>query len=124
LCEGSYYQQRGGYDQAKNQIIPASSVETVSKLLGYANLIQNGMLLECELASGGVYVGGPEGYAKVSARQREESKKWQLLLQLDSIQTERYELLWGDEGRIYFYIRIDDLKALHFEDCWLILQCY
>jgi len=124
LCEGFRYQQRDGYDQAKSQIIPASGEGAISKLLGYANLIQNGMLLECELASSGVYVGGPEGFANVSARQREESKKWQLLFQLDSIQTERYELHWGDGGRIYFYIRMDDLKALNFEDCWLILQCY
>ena len=96
----------------------------INKLFGYANIIQNGMLLECELAASGVNVGSSDGYKNVSAQQKENSKKWQLLFQLDSIQTEKYEMLWGDVGRIYYYINIDDLKMLNFDNCWLILQCY
>ena len=30
---------------------------------------------------------------------------------------------WGNVGRIYYYINIDDMKTLNFDNCWLILQC-
>ena len=111
------------YDEAKNTIVVENEDEAITKLLGYANVIQNGMLLECELASNGVFVGNSDGYANISTQQKENSKKWQLLLQLDSILTGEYEMLWGDVGRIYFYINTDDLNAMNFNNCWLILQC-
>jgi len=98
--------------------------EEINKLLGYANIIQNGMLLECELTTSGLNTGGPEGYANVTALQKENSKKWQLLFQLDSMQVDGYEMMWGDGGRLYFYIKADDLAQLDFDNCWLILQCY
>jgi len=47
-----------------------------------------------------------------------------LLFQLDSIMTKDYEMLWGDSGRIYFYVNSDDLANLNFDNCWLFLQCY
>jgi uncharacterized protein YwqG len=122
--EGFDYKQWDEYDKAKSKLILESDEETVSKLLGYANLIQGGMLLQCELTTSGINTGNSDGYSNVSAQQKEDSTKWQLLFQLDSIQTDKYEMLWGDVGRIYFYIEIDDLKALNFENSWLILQCY
>jgi len=98
--------------------------DTINKLLGYANVIQHGMLLECELVSGGVCLGGPDGYANVTAEQKENCTKWQLLFQLDSIDADGFEMLWGDSGRLYFYINSDDLAKQNFDNCWLILQCY
>lgn len=32
-------------------------------------------------------------------------------------------MMWGDLGRLYFWIRDDDLAARRFEKAWLILQC-
>ena len=123
MHEGFDYKQWDEYDKEKNKLIPESDEEPVSKLLGYANLIQSGMLLQCELTSSGINTGNSDGYANVFVQQKEDAKKWKLLFQLDSIQTENYEMLWGDVGRIYFYIHSDDLKALDFENSWLILQC-
>jgi len=74
----------------------------VNKLVGYANIIQNDMLIEF----------------------KEDTSEWRLLFQLDSIVTKNYELLWGDSGRIYFYVNSDDLANLNFDNCWLFLQCY
>ena len=112
------------YDAARG----ADSVEKktdgrINKLLGYADLVQGDMLLEGELTAGGINTGDPDGYANISAEQKENSKNWRLLFQLDSICTDEYELLWGDMGRIYFYIKDEDLRNLNFEDCWLVLQC-
>ncbi len=100
-------------------------VENISKLLGYADVIQNGMLLECEEVTNGVYTGsGMEIEPDELENYEKECVQWQLLLQLDSIETNDYEMLWGDMGRIYFYIRRSDLQNMNFDNCWLILQCY
>ena len=96
-----------------------------SKLLGYADLIQGGMLLGCELSTNGIYSG--DAKIKVTDEEIQQYKKnckqWQLLFQLGSLDLGDYELMWGDMGSIYYYIKIDDLKKLKFDDCWLVLQC-
>jgi len=112
------------YDMARGlDPVDGKPDERINKLLGYADLVQNGMLLECELATNGINTGDPDGYANISAEQKENSKNWRLLFQLDSICTDEYEMLWGDMGRIYFYIKDEDLQNLNFGNCWLVLQC-
>ena len=67
------------------------------------------------------------GWDNVTPRDRQESidrsKDWQLLFQLDSVSDDDFELMFGDCGRIYYYIRKDDLAAKNFDNIWLILQC-
>lgn len=101
----------------------------VSKLLGWANPIQGNMTMECELVSRGYYLGS--GWDDVTPLDRQEAEQWSagdwlLLFQLDSIlddNDDNFELTLGDGGRIYFYIRREDLAARNFDDVWLILQC-
>ena len=100
-----------------------SEEDKISKLLGYADLVQGSMLLECELTANCTNPDMPILFSTASPQQKEHSKKWTLLFQLDSIETKDYELLWGDVGRIYYYINADDLKEQNFNNCWLILQC-
>lgn len=94
------------------------------RLLGYPQNIQDSMERECQLASHGVYCGGPDGYqGELAALLEPGAADWRLLLQVDSDE-ESLGWLWGDSGRIYFWIRQQDLKALQFDKAWLILQCY
>ena len=51
------------------------------------------------------------------------SEEWTLLFQLDTVRKNGFELMFGDDGRIFYYIRKDDLKNKNFENIWLILQC-
>jgi len=95
----------------------------INKLFGYADLVQGSMLLECELTTNGINTGDSNWYANISTEQKANSKNWRLLFQLDSICMDEYEMIWGDMGRIYFYIKDEDLRNLNFEDCWLVLQC-
>jgi hypothetical protein len=44
---------------------------------------------------------------------------WQLLLQLDS-EPEPAEMLWGDAGRVYFWMRAADLRSIRPEAAWAI----
>jgi uncharacterized protein YwqG len=96
----------------------------IHKLLGYANVIQSDMLLECEMVSKGVYCGAPPDVSDEELAKHEENRhNWQLLLQLCTIEDEGFEMMWGDCGRIYFFIKKEDLQKLNFDDCWLVLQC-
>ena len=91
---------------------------------GYPKPIQGAeMELECQLASNGIYVGDPSGYQdpRVAAL-REGAKDWRLLLQVDS--DDDLNVMWGDVGMIYFWVREQDARRGDFTKTWLILQCH
>jgi uncharacterized protein YwqG len=92
-------------------------------LFGYPMPVQgNGMDLECQLASNGLYCGDATGYQDPKAKTLEAGRSdWMLLFQLDT--DDDTGMMWGDCGMIYFWIRKQDLKEGRFDKCWLILQC-
>lgn len=95
----------------------------INKMFGYADTIQNEMELECELVTNGLYCGDPSGYNDPLAKKLEpNSKDWILLLQIDS--NSENEMMWGDSGRLYFWIKKQNLIEKKFDDAWFILQCY
>jgi hypothetical protein len=75
---------------------------TAHKLLGHADAVQGPMEPECERLAG--------------------AGKWRLLLQLESDDTAG--MMWGDAGRLYFWIRDEDLQAGRFDRTWTVLQCH
>lgn len=103
--------------------------EEEHKLLGWPDVIQSSMPVGCDLASQGYWMGGggqgipipeePLERALESAKDR-----WVLLLQLGHVSSGDFKLMFGDMGRIYFYILKEDLAAKRFDQVWLILQCY
>lgn len=94
----------------------------LNKLLGYSDNIQNDMELECELVTNGLYCGDPSGYNDPRAKELEpNAKNWRLLLQIDS--NEENGMMWGDVGRLYFWIKKDDLLNQNFDKSWFSLQC-
>ncbi len=98
-----------------------------TKLLGYPDVIQNPMEYECETVTRGYSTGSPEDSKKITKDEkediREKAKEWMLLFQMGTVSTEGYELMFGDCGYIYFWIRKEDLLARRFDRIWLILQC-
>lgn len=99
--------------------------EPCPKLLGWANIIQNCMAFECELVSRGYYLGD---WKAIPREEIKDAKKhccdeWLLLFQLSTMENDDFELMFGDCGCIYFYIRKEDLEARRFDKTWLILQC-
>ena len=114
----SYCEQIGNVSQTQNE---------VSKLLGWADVIQNSMTIECELVSQGYEMGyGVQDIPKTVIEQAEQTslEQWQLLFQLDTVENDTFCLMFGDCGRIYYYIKTEDLKQKRFENHWLVLQCY
>jgi uncharacterized protein YwqG len=94
----------------------------VHRLLGHPDPIQGDMQVECQLASNGVSCGNPSGYRDPRAAVlRRDAGDWRLLLQIDS--DEDAGMMWGDVGRIYYWIRAEDLRQHDWQLSWLILQC-
>lgn len=92
-------------------------------LLGYPQPIQDEMRLQCQLVTNGLYCGNSTGYEDPRAEVLAEgAKEWRLLLQLDSDE-EGPGWMWGDLGRLYWWIRESDLAARRFDATWLVLQC-
>jgi uncharacterized protein YwqG len=94
------------------------------RLLGYAEPIQNPMELECEMVTNGLYTGDSRSYSDVRRNEFERSSRsWHLLMQIDT-EVEQSDMMWGDGGRLYIWIKEDDLAARRFEKAWMISQCY
>jgi uncharacterized protein YwqG len=49
------------------------------------------------------------------------TKNWRLLMQIDT--DDDGGMMWGDCGRLYFWMTDDALQRRAFEECWMILQC-
>lgn len=97
--------------------------ERLGRMLGYPDQIQGNMQVECELVSRGINLEDDIDLSHMDIEQMEASaRKWILLLQVES--SSLTEMMWGDEGRIYFWIKKEDLEALRFDQIRLILQCY
>jgi uncharacterized protein YwqG len=93
------------------------------QLLGRPAQVEGDMRLECQLVSHGLYCGDETGYSDPRAKALEAgAADWRLLLQVDT--DDEAGMMWGDCGRLYFWIREDDLRERAFENSWMILQCY
>ena len=93
------------------------------QLLGHPDQIQGDMRVEAQLVSNdmnsgdGRVVDDPR-YESVAAR----AGDWRLLFQVDTDEAGP-GWMWGDAGRIFYWIRSDDLAAARFDAAVLLLQC-
>lgn len=112
-------------DSEIDKYIEITSTEGSSnKILGYSDNIQGEMELECQLVTNGLYCGDSSGYNDPKRKELENgSSDWRLLLQIDS-EYDKTGTMWGDGGRLYFWIRQQDLGELNFEKSWVVLQCF
>ena len=93
------------------------------QLLGWPTLIQNEMELECQMVTNGIYMGNTSGYKHPRRAELEKNAQdWILLLQVDS--DDDAQMMWGDVGMLYFWIRRQDLERSDFGNAWCILQCH
>lgn len=90
---------------------------------GYPFPVQgDGMELEVQLASNGLYCGDASGFRDPRAQSlMAGASDWRLLLQLDS--DDDAGVMWGDCGTLYVWVRAQDASRGRFDEPWLILQC-
>lgn len=101
--------------------------DLMHRTLGWADLIQNNTTWKCEMFSQG-YSFGPE-YMKIPEEIRNGSKlpsvhRWKLLFQIGTVKEDNFTLMFGDAGKLYFYIPEEDLKARRFDRVCGEMQCY
>ncbi|MCC6574059.1 MAG: DUF1963 domain-containing protein [Planctomycetes bacterium] len=89
------------------------------RLFGYPNIIQNSMEDECETTCGDISANSREEW---DAKMQSRVGDWLMWLQFDS--DDSLHCMWGDAGRLYFWIRKQDLAPARFDRGWMCLQCY
>jgi uncharacterized protein YwqG len=95
---------------------------TIHRLLGHPDPVQGDMQVECQLVTNGLYCGDSSGYQDARAKElRGGAAEWRLLLQVDS--QDEAGMMWGDVGRIYYWIKHSDLLRRDWDLSWLVLQC-
>jgi len=126
------YETFEGYDELNDNFFDnyydfyeeyMDSLESHTKLLGYPDVVQNAMEEECVEVTRDFDMEAVKASPK---KYKEEIKKaaenWILLFQMDTVESDDYELMFGDSGHIYFWIKKEDLKNKNFDNVWLILQ--
>jgi hypothetical protein len=98
------------------------------RLLGHADVVQNPMILDCEVESSNF----PYDYERLCdvddpltqrlIRQARDSE-WTLLLQIDSV-SGADNMMWGDGGTYYWWIKRDDLLRCDFSAVRHEFQCH
>ncbi|MCY1456712.1 hypothetical protein D9M71_739500 [compost metagenome] len=79
------------------------------------------MQLEAQLVSHGIHCGDPSAYQDARRAALDAGKQdWMLLIQVDSDD----DLMWGDSGVLYLWIRVSDREVLNFSETFVALQCY
>jgi uncharacterized protein YwqG len=105
------------YNRAADELAKSGS-----RMFGWPYLIQNdGMEEEAQDMFMRVWGGSP-GVRPPLEELKAGGKDWRLLLQLDNGDDDPF--LFGDSARLYFWIREPDLKALKFDNIWMISQSY
>ncbi|MFF2089777.1 YwqG family protein [Paenibacillus sp. NPDC058174] len=89
----------------------------INRLMGHPDQIQGDMQRSCEIAYGS-YTDNELDKADFI----KSALKWRLLLQIDS-EEEKTGIMWGDVGRIYYWIHEDDLAQLRFDRVFCEMQC-
>lgn len=94
------------------------------RLLGCAEPVQGEMRLECELVTNGLYCGDETGYKDPRAKELEKNEhQWRLLMQIASDE-KNSDMMWGDLGKLYVWIKDEDLRSGNFHRSWFIMQCH
>jgi uncharacterized protein YwqG len=96
-------------------------VGEMHRILGYPDIIQDNMEVECETAINKIFY-SDQVERNEPKTLKSNAKEWRLLFQIDTNETS--EMTWGDCGRLYFWIKKDDLLNKNFEKSWFGLQCY
>lgn len=96
-----------------------------SRLLGNSDNLQGPMRAQCALATQSASSLANQSFDSEQATTlaQQAAGEWELLLQLDSHEEEA-GMMWGDMGRLYFWVKRADLTRRDFSEVVQFLQCY
>jgi uncharacterized protein YwqG len=110
-------------ENLQNAMTHLSGHQILGKTEGVQHSYES-MQLQCQFVSNGIYMGGGGGpvFDEFKAKQLESGiSDWRLLLELGS--DDNAGLDWTEWGRLYFWIREEDLLHSHFHNVWALFQC-
>jgi uncharacterized protein YwqG len=95
------------------------------RLFGHPDAIQGCMQRIIQFESRGEKL--PQGVYSYYEHPRADelipgSSNWKLVLQLDS--DERLDVMWGDNGRLFFWMHEESIRNRQWNEAWVKLQCY
>lgn len=94
-----------------------------NKLLGHSDNMQGAMESVCQLATNGIYCDSSAHKDPRAEALEKDCCDWKLLMQIDS--NDELGMMWGVNcGRLYLWIREQDLANRNFDNTWLIYQEY
>jgi uncharacterized protein YwqG len=113
------YEQILDYEVQKAMTRSSSTLTITHRIGGYPDVLQpTDMPSEADLLSKGIF---PYQDGVLLQDVDVNRDAWTLLLQVDS-DGENSDMFWGDSGRIYFWIKKQDLATKNFNNVWLLLQ--
>lgn len=90
---------------------------------GFPYPIQNDdMEVECEQFVGGKIHPNHKDKQAYRAAMREAAADWKLLFQIDS--DDELDVMWGDLGMIYFWVRQSEAQIGKFDNAMAIMACH
>lgn len=111
------------FSKAYLPILAWGMADTTHRFMGQPDPFQGDMQAHCQMASHGVYFTDHNSPERL--RLKPGAAEWRLLLQVDSDDPERTDgpgMMWGDVGRIYWWIREADLAEGRWDAAWLVAQ--
>jgi uncharacterized protein YwqG len=113
------------YFEFRDELVRIIDDSAAHRVLGHPDAIQGCMQRTIQFESRNLKL--PEGVYSYYEHPRADELipgafDWLLLLQLDSIGDS--EEMWGDAGRLFFWIHDRSLALREFDRVWLRLQCY
>ncbi len=114
------------FEELKQQLATYSK-GSVHRMFGHPDAIQGCMQRTAQFITNAAYL--PDGIHSYYEHPRAEelmpgAHDWTLLFQLDSSFDDRAEWLWGDNGKLFFWMKREDLTLRAFEKCWYFFQCH
>ena len=104
------------YCSLTDSLLDSAPNGIIHRMLGYPDLIQSYILTEVE-----DFARNRTDLVEHYAPQLDADLEWILLLQIDS--EYQADMMWGDVGRLYFFISAQDLAARHFDHVICTMQC-
>ncbi|WP_344510140.1 DUF1963 domain-containing protein [Dactylosporangium maewongense] len=95
----------------------------VHRAFGWPDPQQHPMHLDCQLVSNGIELTAA-GYRDPRVPDLQaDAAGWRLLWQVDTdLHGLGIEWMWGDMGKLYFWIRSEDLAIGCFDRVWVLVQ--
>lgn len=112
------------FDMHEAWLIARAEDSASHRLFGHPDAIQGCMQRTIQFDSRGEKL--PHGVHSYYEHSRADelipgSFKWQLLFQLDS--DDRLDVMWGDCGRLFFWMHEEAIEKRHWTEAWMRLQC-